>query len=75
MGTQDFLAPEVLGALNGGVPVSIGVECDWWSLGVIAYEMIYMKSPFVEGTSTKTINNIMNFQVGVTVVGGFSLSK
>ncbi|XP_023664142.2 citron rho-interacting kinase isoform X2 [Paramormyrops kingsleyae] len=62
VGTQDFLAPEVLGALNGGVPVSFGVECDWWSLGVIAYEMIYMKSPFAEGTSTKTINNIMNFQ-------------
>lgn len=63
VGTQDFLAPEVLSALSGGSQCSYGPECDWWSLGVIAYEMIYMKSPFTEGTSAKTINNIMNFQV------------
>ncbi|KAJ8379503.1 hypothetical protein SKAU_G00002810 [Synaphobranchus kaupii] len=62
VGTQDFLAPEVLAALSGGGQASYGVECDWWSLGIIAYEMIYMKSPFAEGTSIKTINNIMNFQ-------------
>ncbi|XP_058238687.1 citron rho-interacting kinase isoform X1 [Hemibagrus wyckioides] len=62
VGTQDFLAPEVLSALNGGSHASYGPECDWWSLGVIAYEMIYMKSPFTDGTSAKTINNIMNFQ-------------
>ncbi|XP_051749878.1 citron rho-interacting kinase-like isoform X2 [Ctenopharyngodon idella] len=58
----DFLAPEILSALNGGTTCSYGPESDWWSLGVIAYEMIYMKSPFADGTSTKTINNIMNFQ-------------
>ncbi|KAK3509025.1 hypothetical protein QTP70_018530 [Hemibagrus guttatus] len=62
LGTQDFLAPEVLSALNGGSHSNYGPECDWWSLGVIAYEMIYMKSPFTDGTSAKTINNIMNFQ-------------
>ncbi|KAJ8414747.1 hypothetical protein AAFF_G00022700 [Aldrovandia affinis] len=62
VGTQDFLAPEVLTAMAGFGQSSYGPECDWWSLGIIAYEMIYMKSPFAEGTSTKTINNIMNFQ-------------
>ncbi|XP_031433366.1 citron rho-interacting kinase isoform X3 [Clupea harengus] len=60
-GTQDFLSPEVLASLGGG-QTSYGPECDWWSLGVIAYEMMYMKSPFTEGTATKTINNIMNHQ-------------
>uniref|UniRef100_A0A9J7XGD3 Citron Rho-interacting kinase n=1 Tax=Cyprinus carpio carpio TaxID=630221 RepID=A0A9J7XGD3_CYPCA len=62
LGTQDFLAPEILSTLNGGPTCSYGPESDWWSLGVIAYELIYMKSPFADGTSTKTINNIMNFQ-------------
>ncbi|XP_017278328.1 citron rho-interacting kinase isoform X5 [Kryptolebias marmoratus] len=62
VGTQDFLSPEVLTAINGGPHSSYGIECDWWSLGVIAYEMIYSKSPFSDGTSTKTIHNILNFQ-------------
>ncbi|XP_053724608.1 citron rho-interacting kinase isoform X2 [Synchiropus splendidus] len=62
VGTQDFLSPEVLGALNGGSHVTYGIECDWWSLGVIAYEMIYCKSPFSEASSTKTIHNILNFK-------------
>lgn len=65
VGTQDFLAPEILSALNGGSTCTYGPESDWWSLGVIAYEMIYMKSPFADGTTTKTINNIMNFQVSL----------
>ncbi|XP_026204277.1 citron Rho-interacting kinase isoform X6 [Anabas testudineus] len=62
VGTQDFLSPEVLTAMNGGSNCTYGVECDWWSLGVIAYEMVYARSPFSEGTSTKTIHNILNFQ-------------
>ncbi|KAG1931692.1 citron Rho-interacting kinase [Pimephales promelas] len=55
-GSPDFMAPEILSGLD------CGPESDWWSLAVIAYEMIYMKSPFADGTSTKTINNIINFQ-------------
>ncbi|KAM4740329.1 citron rho-interacting kinase isoform 4-T4 [Anableps anableps] len=62
VGTQDFLSPEVLTVINGGSQSTYGVECDWWSLGVIAYEMIYAKSPFSDSTSTKTIHNILNFQ-------------
>ncbi|XP_008407642.1 citron Rho-interacting kinase isoform X7 [Poecilia reticulata] len=62
VGTQDFLSPEVLTVINGGSQSAYGAECDWWSLGVIAYEMIYAKSPFSDATSTKTINNILNFQ-------------
>ncbi|XP_074522798.1 citron Rho-interacting kinase isoform X1 [Halichoeres trimaculatus] len=61
-GAQDFVSPEVLAALNGDSSTSYGVECDWWSLGVIAYEMIYARLPFSGGTSTKTIHNILNFQ-------------
>ncbi|XP_032637971.1 citron Rho-interacting kinase isoform X7 [Chelonoidis abingdonii] len=62
VGTPDYMAPEMLTVLNGDGKASHGPECDWWSLGIIAYDMIYGKSPFTEGTSTKTFNNIMNFQ-------------
>ncbi|XP_056260109.1 citron Rho-interacting kinase isoform X1 [Seriola aureovittata] len=62
VGTQDFLSPELLAAMNGSSHSTYGVGCDWWSLGVIAYEMIYARSPFSDGTSTKTIHNILNFK-------------
>ncbi|XP_010173181.1 citron Rho-interacting kinase isoform X2 [Antrostomus carolinensis] len=62
VGTPDYMAPEMLTGLNGDGKATYGPECDWWSLGVIAYEMIYGRSPFTEGTSAKTFNNIMNFQ-------------
>lgn len=63
VGTRDFLSPEVLTAMNGGQHAPYGVDCDWWSLGLIAYEMVYGKSPFSDGTSAKTVHNILNFQV------------
>ncbi|XP_068099744.1 citron Rho-interacting kinase [Hyperolius riggenbachi] len=62
VGTPDYMAPEVLMVMNGDGKTTYGPECDWWSVGVIAYEMHYGKSPFTEGTAVKTFNNIMNFQ-------------
>ncbi|XP_054641284.1 citron rho-interacting kinase-like isoform X6 [Dunckerocampus dactyliophorus] len=62
VGTQDFLSPEVLAAMNGSPHSTYGVECDWWSLGIIAYEMIYSSLPFSKGTSTRTVHNILNYQ-------------
>uniref|UniRef100_A0A2K5PWK2 Citron Rho-interacting kinase n=1 Tax=Cebus imitator TaxID=2715852 RepID=A0A2K5PWK2_CEBIM len=62
VGTPDYMAPEVLTVMNGDGKGIYGLDCDWWSVGVIAYEMIYGRSPFAEGTSARTFNNIMNFQ-------------
>ncbi|KAL0610574.1 Citron rho-interacting kinase [Plecturocebus cupreus] len=63
IGTPDYMAPEVLTVMNGDGKGTYGLDCDWWSVGVIAYEMIYGRSPFAEGTSARTFNNIMNFQM------------
>uniref|UniRef100_A0A8C7B4W9 Citron Rho-interacting kinase n=1 Tax=Neovison vison TaxID=452646 RepID=A0A8C7B4W9_NEOVI len=62
IGTPDYMAPEVLTVLNGDGKGTYSLDCDWWSVGVIAYEMVYGRSPFTEGTSARTFNNIMNFQ-------------
>ncbi|MGH0162604.1 UNVERIFIED_CONTAM: hypothetical protein FKN15_043255 [Acipenser sinensis] len=75
IGTPDFMAPEVLTSMSGDGKSSYGAECDWWSLGVLAYEMIYGKSPFAEGTATKTFNNIMNFQRFLKFPGEPKVSK
>ncbi|XP_038292825.1 citron Rho-interacting kinase isoform X11 [Canis lupus baileyi] len=62
IGTPDYMAPEVLTVMNGDGKGIYSLDCDWWSVGVIAYEMVYGRSPFTEGTSARTFSNIMNFQ-------------
>lgn len=52
-GTPDYIAPEVVStkAYNKSV--------DWWSLGILIYEMLTGYTPFYDQTPMKTYENIL----------------
>uniref|UniRef100_A0A803LMP7 non-specific serine/threonine protein kinase n=1 Tax=Chenopodium quinoa TaxID=63459 RepID=A0A803LMP7_CHEQI len=56
VGTPDYIAPEVL--LKKGY----GMECDWWSLGAIMYEMLVGYPPFYSDDPMSTCRKIVNWR-------------
>uniref|UniRef100_A0A3P8NA80 non-specific serine/threonine protein kinase n=1 Tax=Astatotilapia calliptera TaxID=8154 RepID=A0A3P8NA80_ASTCA len=56
VGTPDYIAPEVF-MQNG-----YNKLCDWWSLGVIMYEMLIGYPPFCSETPQETYRKVMNWR-------------
>ncbi|RLV62754.1 hypothetical protein DV515_00018977, partial [Chloebia gouldiae] len=61
VGTPDYLSPEMLLAVEDPSR-SYGPECDWWALGVLAYEMFFGRPPFFADTVLETYAKILHFQ-------------
>ncbi|KAK9931155.1 hypothetical protein M0R45_018448 [Rubus argutus] len=57
---QDYIAPEVL--LKKGY----GMECDWWSLGAIMYEMLVGYPPFIQTNPCQLVGRMgINWNLSV----------
>ncbi|XP_012076976.1 serine/threonine-protein kinase CBK1 isoform X2 [Jatropha curcas] len=56
VGTPDYIAPEVL--LKKGY----AMECDWWSLGAIMYEMLVGYPPFYSDDPVTTCRKIVHWR-------------
>eukprot|EP00002_Diphylleia_rotans_P014104 TRINITY_DN2743_c0_g1_i1.p1 TRINITY_DN2743_c0_g1~~TRINITY_DN2743_c0_g1_i1.p1 ORF type:complete len:487 (+),score=109.74 TRINITY_DN2743_c0_g1_i1:87-1547(+) len=57
VGTPDYIAPEVIEKKEG-----YGPECDWWSLGVIMFEMLYGYPPFASDTTQEVYHKILHWE-------------
>ena len=61
MGTPDYIAPEVL------IQKGYGPEIDWWSLGVILFEMLVGYPPFFSDSASDTCKKILNWKNNLTI--------
>lgn len=61
MGTPEYISPEVLQAQEKGA--SIGMECDWWALGIMMYEFLVGEVPFYDESVLVMYGKIMGYKV------------
>lgn len=58
MGTPDYIAPEVIKGAGCSNP-----SIDWWSVGVILFEMLTGAQPFNDNTVEEIFDNIVNNRI------------
>ncbi|KAH9488777.1 Serine/threonine-protein kinase lats1 [Bulinus truncatus] len=56
VGTPNYIAPEVL------LRLGYTKACDWWSVGVILYEMVIGQPPFYANTPAETQYKVINWK-------------
>lgn len=61
VGTCDYISPEVLQAHEGNV--QYGTEVDWWSVGIVLFEMLQELPPFYSDSVNDTYRKIIFHEV------------
>jgi protein-serine/threonine kinase len=64
VGTEEYIAPEVIKGCGHTSAV------DWWTLGILIYEMLYGTTPFKGKNRNATFANIMKEEVGFPEAAG-----
>ncbi|KAK4487645.1 hypothetical protein RD792_005699 [Penstemon davidsonii] len=54
VGTEEYIAPEIITGASHSSAI------DWWSLGILLYEMLYGRTPFRGKNRQKTFANILH---------------
>ena len=57
VGTEEYIAPEVITGFGHNASV------DWWTLGILLYEMLYGRTPFKGHLQNDTFNNILHHEI------------
>ncbi|KAA0184402.1 hypothetical protein HAZT_HAZT005371 [Hyalella azteca] len=68
VGTPNYIAPEVLDRKG------YSQLCDWWSVGVILYEMLVGQPPFLANTPAETQYKVLNWESCLRIPKGANVS-
>lgn len=65
IGTPDYISPEMLNCQSKAG--FIGPECDWWALGVIAFEMLFGETAFYGQSLVETYSRILGHEKSLVI--------